>query len=188
MMAIGMIAEGVGTMSKKSVEKLVIKLFFFSVFLCSAGSAMAEGRCPPGQYPIGDSRAPGCAPIPAGGSAADAGPRATGRWIKTWGAIAMSNSGASGVSVGKVKKSDAEKAAMAECVGTGARDCEIAFTYKNQCAAAATAASGTQGTTFGRAATVDIAKTLAIDLCRNRGGQGCDVVYSACTEPKFEAF
>lgn len=168
--------------------KFDCQVFIFFALISGAESAMAEGRCPLGQYPIGDDRAPGCASIPAGGSAADAGPRATGRWIKTWGAISISNSGASGVSVGKVKKSDAEKAAMAECVGTAVRDCNIAFTYKNQCAAAATAASGKQGTTFGWAETVEIAKTIAIDLCRNRGGQGCDVMYSACTEPKFEAY
>ncbi|MEN5289150.1 DUF4189 domain-containing protein [Stenotrophomonas lactitubi] len=179
--------EGVRAVRKKSIGKIIFNLSICLALSVAAESAFAEGRCPPGQYPIGDSRAPGCAPIPAG-SSGDAGPRATGRWIKTWGAIAMSNSGASGVSVGKVKKSDAEKAAKAECDATGARDCEIAFTYKNQCAAAATASSGTSGTTFGRAATVDIATTIAIDLCRSRGGQGCEAVYSACTEPKFEAF
>ncbi|WP_425507285.1 DUF4189 domain-containing protein [Stenotrophomonas lactitubi] len=137
--------------------------------------------------PSGDSRAPGCAPIPAG-SSGGTGPRATGRWIKTWGAIAMSNSEASGVSVGKVKKREAEKAAMVECEATGARDCDIASTYKHQCAAAATASSGTQGTNFGSGETVDVAKKVATELCQSRGGQSCGVVYSACTEPKFEAF
>lgn len=174
-------------MRKNSSGILIAKFFIFFALILGAESAMAEGRCPPGQYPIGDDRAPGCAPIPAGASG-DAGPRATGRWIKTWGAIAMSKSGASGVSVGKVKKKDAEKAAMDECLATGARDCDVAFTYKHQCAAAATTPSGTHGTNFGSGATVDIAKKVAIDLCHSRGGQGCNVVYSACTEPKFEAF
>ncbi|MBY6281031.1 MULTISPECIES: DUF4189 domain-containing protein [Stenotrophomonas maltophilia group] len=174
-------------MPKKSVGNLISKLLVLSALFLVAESSVAEGRCPPGQYPIGDSRAPGCAPIPAG-SSADAGPRATGRWIKTWGAIAMSNSGASGVSVGKVKKREAEKAAMVECEATGARDCDIAFTYKHQCAAAATASSGTQGTNFGSGETVDVAKKVATELCQSRGGRGCGVVYSACTEPKFEAF
>lgn len=174
-------------MPKKSVGKLISKLLVLSALFLVAESSVAEGRCPPGQYPIGDSRAPGCAPIPAG-SSGDSGPRATGRWIKTWGAIAMSNSGASGVSVGKVKKREAEKAAMVECEATGARDCDIAFTYKHQCAAAATASSGTQGTNFGSGETVDVAKKVATELCQSRGGQSCGVVYSACTEPKFEAF
>lgn len=65
------------------------------VALAFSGEVSAEGRCPLGQYPIGDSRAPGCAPIPAGGGGAAEGPRATGRWIKTWGAIATSSTGAS---------------------------------------------------------------------------------------------
>lgn len=82
----------------------------------------AEGRCPPGQYPIGDSRAPGCAPIPAGGGGAAEGPRATGRWRKTWGAIATSSTGASGTVTGEVKKSDAANNAVSECASSGARD------------------------------------------------------------------
>ncbi|WP_343238361.1 DUF4189 domain-containing protein [Stenotrophomonas rhizophila] len=174
-------------MRKESFGKIIFKLSICLALGVAAQSALAEGRYPPGQYPIGDSRAPGCAPTPAG-SSGDAGPRATGRWIKTWGAIAMSNSGASGVSVGKVKKREAEKAAMVECEATGARDCDIAFTYKHQCAAAATASSGTQGTNFGSGETVDVAKKVATELCQSRGGQSCGVVYSACTEPKFEAF
>jgi hypothetical protein len=40
-------------------------LIFAGVFISNI--ALGEGRCPAGQYPIGDSRAPGCAPIPEGG-------------------------------------------------------------------------------------------------------------------------
>lgn len=163
-------------------------LLAFMPFSFFSSTALAEGRCPPGQYPIGDDRAPGCAPIPAGGSSADAGPRATGRWIKTWGAIATSSTGASGTVVGEVRKAEAVKNAIAECAKSGARDCRISFTYKNQCAAAAVPMSGTPGTSFGSAATEELAGGIAIKLCDSRGGQGCDVVYSACTEPKFEAF
>lgn len=162
------------------------------VLVCVAfalsGEVSAEGRCPPGQYPIGGSRAPGCAPIPAGGGGAAEGPRATGRWIKTWGAIATSSTGASGTVTGEVKKSDAAKNAVSECASSGARDCRVSFTYKNQCAAAAVPSSGTPGTSFGSAATEELAKGVATKLCDSRGGRGCDVVYSACTEPKFEAF
>lgn len=150
-------------------------------------SSRAEGGCPPGHYPIGDSRAPGCAPIPAGGTANE-GPRATGRWLKTWGAISTSSTGASGAVTGEVRKADATKNAVAECSRSGASDCRISFTYKNQCAAAAVPASGTPGTSFGSAATEQLAEGVAVKLCESRGGKGCDVVYSACTEPKFEAF
>lgn len=175
-------------MRNRSAGSLISTFCIFCALFFTAECAFAEGRCPPGQYPIGDSRAPGCAPIPVGGDSVDSAPRPTGRWIKTWGAIAMSNSGASGVTVGKEKKRDAEKAAMSECVATGAKDCGLAFTYKHQCAAAATSSSGAQGTNFGSGATIEIAKQVAKELCQSRGGSGCDVVYSACTEPKFEAF
>lgn len=179
--------EGVRAVRKESFGKIIFKLSICLALGVAAESALAEGRCPPGQYPIGDSRAPGCAPISAG-SSGDAGPRATGRWIKTWGAIATSSTGASGTATGEVKKSDAVKSAVSECAGSGARDCRVSFTYKNQCAAAAVPSSGTPGTSFGSAATKELAKGVATKLCDSRGGHGCEVVYSACTEPKFEAF
>lgn len=55
-----------------------------------AGSAFGEGACPPGQYPIGGQGVQGCAPIPQSGAGGGSGPRPTGRWIKTWGAIGLS--------------------------------------------------------------------------------------------------
>src|SRR2546427_3315443 len=70
------------------------------VFMGSAyiNSASAEGRCPPGQYPIGDQGVGGCAPIPgAGRSAPDENP---GHWVKTWGAVAGSMNGDAGASTG----------------------------------------------------------------------------------------
>ena len=50
-------------------------------------AAMAEGRCPPGQYPIGGQGVGGCAPIPGAGQSGD-GVAPTGRWETRWGAIA----------------------------------------------------------------------------------------------------
>nr|WP_080376630.1 DUF4189 domain-containing protein [Stenotrophomonas pavanii] len=96
------------------------------VLALTSDLAWAEGRCPPGQYPIGGQGAGGCAPIPAGGSGAES-PRPTGRWIKTWGAIALSPSGASGASTGKKSKSLAAKEAEAVCAQEGASGCKVAF-------------------------------------------------------------
>lgn len=149
--------------------------------------ARAEGGCPPGFYPIGGQGVQGCAPIPSAGVGAE-GPRATGRWQETWGAIALASNGASGVATGKVKKKDAISAAMMECLGAGASDCKVAFTYKNQCAAAATSKNGFAETTFGRAATTLLAEGIALDYCVSRGGRDCYVAYSACTEPNFKSY
>lgn len=66
-------------------------LILVGLLLCLfvTGEARAEGRCPPGQYPIGGQGVGGCAPIPGSGTGGvQSGPIATGRWIKTWGAIA----------------------------------------------------------------------------------------------------
>lgn len=152
--------------------------------------AVAEGRCPPGQYPIGDDRAPGCAPIPGAGGASGAPPQAkpTGRWIKTWGSFALSPNGESGVANGRRRKADAEKDAVAICAQAGGNGCSPAFTYKNQCAAAAVPTAGSGGTSFGRSATQEISKGIALKACQAGGGENCQVIYSACTEPEFQAF
>lgn len=157
------------------------------VGLCN--SALAEGRCPPGQYPIGDDRAPGCAPIPAGGGAADSGPRPTGRWIKTWGAIAISGAtGDSGAALGKRSKGEAERTAIANCSNDGARDCKVSYTYKNQCVALVSPASSKESSTLGRGPTKEEANEAAMKICTNRGSAGCKLLYSECTDPIFEAF
>lgn len=39
-------------------------------------SALAEGNCPPGMYPIGGQGVQGCAPIPAGGGGRGGGAEA----------------------------------------------------------------------------------------------------------------
>lgn len=65
-----------------------------AVFLVAFGlvggvhSALAEGNCPPGMYPIGGQGVQGCAPIPgaAGASTSPSTPapaRPLGEWVKT---------------------------------------------------------------------------------------------------------
>ncbi|MGV8958886.1 MAG: DUF4189 domain-containing protein [Stenotrophomonas sp.] len=170
------------------LNKINIVLYFLLLsLLVFPEVAIAEGGCPPGSYPIGGQGVQGCAPIPSIGGGTE-GPRATGRWQKTWGAIAMSKSGQSGVATDRVKKVDAVRDAIAECVSTGAKDCKVVFTYKNQCAAAATSKNGVSGTTFGRAANIPVAENIALDFCVSRGGEGCEIVYSACTEPEFKPY
>lgn len=152
-------------------------------------NALAEGRCPPGQYPIGDDRAPGCAPIPGAVGAVSAEPKATGRWIKTWGAIAISGAtGDSGAALGKRSKSEAERAAIVNCSNDGARDCKVSYTYKNQCVALVSPASASESSTAGRGPTEEKASEMAMKACTERGSAGCKLLYSACTDPIFEKF
>ncbi|WP_329768172.1 DUF4189 domain-containing protein [Stenotrophomonas muris] len=150
-------------------------------------AAFAEGRCPPGQYPIGGQGAGGCAPIPAGGSGAES-PRPTGRWIKTWGAFAASPSGITGAASGWRKKADAGNAAVRSCSDAGGRDCRVKFTYKNQCATAAVSNTGNGGTFYSAAATKEEAAGLSLAQCRAGSKETCEIVMSNCTEPEFEKF
>ncbi|MCM2994369.1 MULTISPECIES: DUF4189 domain-containing protein [Stenotrophomonas] len=150
-------------------------------------AAFAEGRCPPGQYPIGGQGAGGCAPIPAGGSGAES-PRPTGRWIKTWGAFAASPSGIAGAASGWRKKADAGNAAVRSCSDAGGRDCRVKFTYKNQCATAAVSNTGNGGTFYSAAATKEEAAGLSLAQCRAGSKETCEIVMSNCTEPEFEKF
>ncbi|WP_318533508.1 DUF4189 domain-containing protein [Stenotrophomonas indicatrix] len=151
-------------------------------------NASAEGGCPAGSYPIGGQGVQGCAPIPSSGSTSSEGPRPNGRWIKTWGAIALSPDGASGASTGKHTKAAASREAEGVCSASGGKECRVAFTYKNQCAAASVPTSGAGGTSFGRAETEEIAKDLALKQCQQGGGIGCMVIFSNCSEPEFQSF
>lgn len=153
--------------------------------------ANAEGRCPPGQYPVGRADGvQGCAPIPGGaGEAAQSGPIPTGRWIKTWGAVAIAKGGDVGVALGKQKKTEASSESIANCAQHGARDCQVVLSFKNQCAAVVSPSDGRLGgSTFARAVSIEVASATAMDICTGRGSSGCRVIYSGCTEPIFEKF
>lgn len=149
----------------------------------------AEGGCPPGQYPIGGQGVQGCAPIPGGDAAAgSAAPRPTGRWIKTWGAIALSPSGASGASTGKRSKSDAVAEAEAVCARDGAAECKVAMTYKNQCAVAVVPKSLVGGTFFSSSATIEESTGRALKQCEKGAHGVCHAIYEDCTKPEFQKF
>lgn len=175
----------------------------FMMLLLVPTVVLAEGRCPPGQYPIGDDRAPGCAPIPGAsvGGGESGSPTPTGKWETRWGAIAEDTapsspgqSLATGVSKSRKSKRDANSAAMAECVRMGGAKCKVRTSYYNQCVALADpspkqgAAEPGLSTTF-TAANEDEAKSLAVQSCeRGAGGQRCQVIYSACSMSEFKSF
>lgn len=95
---------------------------------------------------------------------------------------------ARGAATGRLTKAAASRDAEAVCVSSGGAPCKVAFTYKNQCAAASVPTTGDGGTSFGRGATVEIAEKISLDLCAKGGGVGCRKIYSACAEPQFESF
>lgn len=164
------------------------RIFLALITLLTIGSALAEGRCPPGQYPVGGQGVGGCAPIPGGEGGAQAAPRPTGRWIKTWGAISVSPaSGAVGVSVGQKKKSAAIDEAQTRCMTEGASDCHNLTAFKNQCVAFATDHKNKQARA-NTGASKDQATERVMGDCVKAGLDQCKVVYSDCAKPEFISY
>lgn len=178
------------------------RVFLFITFLLSPLTVLAEGRCPPGQYPIGDERqgVGGCAPIPGAvaGSGEAVPPVPSGKWETRWGAVAEDSdpvpgsSTATGVVVGQKSKRAAEGVALERCGRSGGRKCYVRMTYYNQCAAIADFVSpGRAGggmSTAVSAETLEKARSLALSQCSALNGGTCEVAYSACSMSEFKPF
>ncbi len=96
--------------------------------------AKAEGRCPPGFYPIGGQGMLGCAPIPVSSGNEAPPSRLRDRVVPQWAAIARSPSGRQiGWSIRQHKQASAEKGAMKACKAKSGQACEIVASYTNQC-------------------------------------------------------
>ncbi|UKE79174.1 DUF4189 domain-containing protein [Xanthomonas graminis] len=157
---------------------------------------MAEQGCPPGQIPAQASgNMASCGPIPPGyyQQQEQAAPRPSGKWIKTWGAIAQDSvNGFLGVSAGKTSKDEAEEDARAKCVEAGGTQCKDWANYKNQCAAVAgpykngNPAPG--ALQFARGPSLQEVQHRAVDGCSSAKGAQCQVLYSDCSEPIFQKY
>ncbi|MEA9609030.1 DUF4189 domain-containing protein [Xanthomonas campestris pv. plantaginis] len=154
--------------------------------LLIAGGARAQG-CPVGQYQIGGQGAVACAPIPQGNSIQQQ-PRPTGKWIKTWGAVAGDGVDNLGVSIGKLEKNEAEQDALSKCESSSEKKCHIVSVYKNQCVSAADPSDG--GTMMvARGPSIEVASKDALSEClKKNSGSECKIIYSACTDPIFKKF
>ncbi|MCD0256718.1 DUF4189 domain-containing protein [Xanthomonas melonis] len=159
-------------------------------------SAWAQG-CPVGQYQIGGQGAVACAPIPQGNEIQQE-PRPSGKWIKTWGAIANDNNNNFGVSTGKIKKADAEKVALDKCRQTSQREanCRVVYAYENRCAVISEPAQtgsptqvGNILTSYSAGPSIEAASKAAISDCvKENSVNECKVIYQNCSEPIFKAY
>ncbi|WP_081613505.1 DUF4189 domain-containing protein [Xanthomonas sacchari] len=170
--------------------------------LFAMGSARAENGCPPGQLPAqANGVITSCTPIPSGYYQQQAPqPRPSGRWINTWGAIAVGSVDATtdyGVTTGKFSQAEAEADALQRCGKHGATNCEIALKYHNQCAAIAEPQLNGLPIDAGRVQFVGAGSTaeasrIALEDCKKangaRPGVDCKVIYKACTEQIFEKY
>lgn len=157
----------------------------------------AEGRCPPGQYPIGGQGVGGCAPIASGGSGESTGPVATGKWETRWGAIAEDSTTlnlVTGVSSSRKSKREANSVALSECKRLGGTKCKLVITYHNQCVAVAdpnqeSRQRGAAHSMFSAEKTLEMARTRAVQRCEAaEGNPQCTVVYSECSMSEFREF
>jgi len=101
-----------------------------------------------------------------------------GKGSHDYGAIAYSPStGATGWSNKNDTRTEAENAALAECL-TEATDCAIEVWFDDTCGALAV---GDNGTSFGLGETARSAQLAALNECRKGGGRNCEVKESVCS-------
>ncbi|QOY22296.1 DUF4189 domain-containing protein [Xanthomonas citri] len=159
--------------------------FYISILLLSLTfSISAQTACPVGVAP----GSPQCGPD-SGTSRGDMPtppPTPTGEWIKTWGAIAMSNStGDVGTSVGKFSDKEAKNSAINQCAKDGAADCKIQLVYRNQCSALA---SSKRDTFFQASSSKEEATDGVLAICERSKTGSCSVMYSDCSDPFFKKY
>lgn len=154
-------------------------LLAWSSFCVSAQTACPVGVAPGSPQCGSDSGT-------SRGEIASPPPRPTGEWIKTWGAIATSNLGDTGVSSGYVDKGDAEASAISSCENLGQERCNVSFTFFNQCVAAAMSTSG-KGTAS-TAESITKASSYAKERCEDLYGGKCQITLSKCTDPVFRKY
>ncbi|MCC4589473.1 DUF4189 domain-containing protein [Xanthomonas sp. NCPPB 1067] len=171
--------------------------FMFFFLMVVGVPAMAEQGCPPGQIPaMANGSITSCGPIPSGyyEQQGPASPRPLGKWNKTWGAVALDESGAGvvGVASGESSKRQAQKVALSSCFKVGGKDCRDWVTYFNQCAAVAEpykdGKSSDGKLQFSTGAALEKVTAKAEKDCASVNNSSCRVIYSNCSDPIFERF
>lgn len=118
----------------------------------------------------------------------------TGKWVKTWGAVALdrADTGAIGASTGKTSERDAQQDAIYNCIKGGGADCKGWTTYENQCIAVAEPYKGEKSVPgslqFVTGPSLEKIKGEASEKCTSKNNMTCRVFYSDCSEPIFERF
>ncbi|KAB7761920.1 MULTISPECIES: DUF4189 domain-containing protein [Xanthomonas] len=171
----------------------------FTFLFMLSSKALAEQGCPPGQLPAQASgNIASCGPIPPGYYQQQPSPPApSGKWIKTWGAIAIGTVDSVpyyGVPTGAMSESEAKSQALARCAKKGAQNCKVVLVYKNQCAAIVEPQINGRPNPdgfiqFSNGPTKEKVVGTASEGCeRKNPGAACKVIYQACSEPVFERY
>ncbi|MHB1057823.1 MAG: DUF4189 domain-containing protein [Rhodanobacter sp.] len=165
--------------------KLVSWLSLISLSLLFHGTALAEGNCPPGYYPIGAPQGQGgpqsCAPIP--GYNQDQGQlpaQPPPQWSRRWGAIMTdAPKGILGTATNMISRGEAGRNARADCLAKGGTQCKLQLAYDNECAVMVL---GDKAFNVTAAATIDEAARSGIKQC-SVDSDNCHIYYSACSLP-----
>lgn len=103
------------------------------------------------------------------------------RWETRWGAISMDfTNGKYGVATNMPSKSMAQEYAIAQCRGTGGKECEDALTYHNQCGVIAW---GENYAATHSAKTKEEASEFALGICKKHT-EDCQIFYADCSLPE----
>ncbi|WP_115000859.1 DUF4189 domain-containing protein [Xanthomonas campestris] len=151
----------------------------FGQTACPIGTAAGSAMCGPGPSDSQGSSSDSYITTPA--------PRPNGEWLKTWGAVAQSPNGDTGLSAGFLSKGDASRDALSKCATWGAADCRVIVTYRNQCVASVNPVDGGAGGAIANASSVENATKIAGKSCE-KSGRACKLTFSECSEPKFRGF
>lgn len=158
---------------------MILRISAVSLLMLVGQPALAEGGCPPGQYPYETPQARQCVPIPGAGGSGSAQPSIT--YQDRWGAVAKSPDAPNvGVSVDQVSKRKATSEALKQCASRGAKDCQLVQAFRNQCAAIASG-GGFRGFAFDEDKAV--AQKKAIEACSGQDAVVCEVAWSDCSLP-----
>ena len=159
------------------------------VLLLVSNIAHAEDGCPEGFLP--SSAAPSqqapvaCRPIPDYSTdqqqeQPQLPPPPPPQWARRWGAIATDKiRGVLGAVTDLSSKSEAQQAAVVDCLAKGGSPCKLEIAYDNECV---TLAVGSKGYSIKTGDTADAANQRAIKTCSGNGEDlNCQVYYSACS-------
>jgi hypothetical protein len=152
-------------------------------------SALAEGNCPPGMYPIGGQGVQGCAPIPVSSTGAAYSNRPN--WAQTVRGVAMDARGDTFISNSMRSQRKAKREAMKECKEYGKGECTLATLFQAQCVAVAHAGLDTGTTSVIAAMSEQGAVIVALQQCAAKAASKqlpqdrCRIARTACTADVF---
>ncbi|WP_080929765.1 DUF4189 domain-containing protein [Xanthomonas albilineans] len=164
--------------------------YMATLILIFSMDASAEGGCPPGQLPAqSNGSMASCVPIPRDNPEPQQ-PRPTGKWLKTWGALADDGAENVGVSSGKLSKAEAENDAIKQCESSSKYNCHVISTYENQCVAVAEPNHlGHIIRSIASGPSLDETSNRAIADCQKKNSVSeCKIGYADCTKQIFQRF